>query len=82
MVPAPDAVLIEGDFTSWQRHPLVRGVDGSWSTTLSAPNKPIHYRFMLIAPDGTETIAQDARASGTQTLPDRGKVSVRWGDQR
>ena len=48
---APDAtrVLLAGDFTEWEKHPiaLVKNGQGMWSKTVKLPPGLHHYRFLV-----------------------------------
>jgi 1,4-alpha-glucan branching enzyme len=47
--PAASQVMLVGDFTDWQRHPigLRKCEDGSWQAEVQLPPGDHHYRFLV-----------------------------------
>jgi 1,4-alpha-glucan branching enzyme len=47
--PTASSVLLVGDFTHWQKHPISmhRGANGVWQTTIDLKPGTHHYRFLV-----------------------------------
>jgi 1,4-alpha-glucan branching enzyme len=47
--PNADAVLLVGDFTEWEHHPIAlkRQKDGCWKATVPLDPGPHQYRFLV-----------------------------------
>ena len=47
--PSAMSVLLVGDFTHWQKHPLplAKAPNGLWKTTVSLAPGTYHYRFLV-----------------------------------
>ncbi|KAK9468625.1 immunoglobulin E-set, partial [Lipomyces arxii] len=78
-------VYVTGSFDSWSKSaPLVKNVDGSWSTTIPLPSEKITYKFVV---DNDWVVDHDAKtetddAGNTNNVIDMDDIAVSVANNR